>query len=138
MRALEVKLATGRSIREFQLKDPLRNKIPPATGHTILKYAIDIPREQLYERINHRVDLMMEQGLLEEVRTLLPFRKLNALQTVGYTELFEHFDGKLSLSEAVEKIKINTRHYAKRQLTWFRKDPEIKWINRLEDITVEK
>ena len=72
---------------------------------------------------------MMEDGLLEEVKNLVPFRKYNALQTVGYTELFDHLEGRLSLDEAVDRIKINTRRYAKRQMTWFRKDPSIQWVD---------
>jgi tRNA dimethylallyltransferase len=72
---------------------------------------------------------MMEEGLLNEVRSLLPYRNHNALQTVGYRELFDHLDGKYTLPEAVEKVKTNTRHYAKRQMTWFSKDPDIQWVN---------
>jgi tRNA dimethylallyltransferase len=72
---------------------------------------------------------MMEQGLLEEVKGLLPYRGLNALQTVGYSELFDHLEGKLSLDEAIERIKVNTRRYAKRQMTWFRKDPSVRWVD---------
>ena len=83
-------------------------------------------REQLVKRIEKRVDLMMENGLLEEARALYPHRHLNALQTVGYQELFDHFDGKMSLEEAVAKIKTNPRRYAKRQMTWFRKYGEWK------------
>jgi tRNA dimethylallyltransferase len=75
---------------------------------------------------------MLEEGLLEEVQSLLPYRELNALQTVGYTELFDHLDGKLSLDQAVEAIKMNTRRYAKRQMTWFRKDPSVRWVDARE------
>ena len=85
-------------------------------------------REQLHQNISNRVDEMMKAGLLSEVESLLPYRHLNALKTVGYTELFDYIDGKHDLDEAVEKIKLNTRHYAKRQMTWFRKDKEIEWI----------
>lgn len=123
MRALEIKLATGKSIKELQRK----NKV--TRDFNIIKYGIDIPKEQLHHNINTRVDKMMEDGLLEEVKSLINYRHLNALQTVGYAELFDYLDGKLSLPEAVERIKINTRQYAKRQLTWFRKDPEIKWLS---------
>ncbi|HRE52797.1 MAG TPA: tRNA (adenosine(37)-N6)-dimethylallyltransferase MiaA [Flavitalea sp.] len=122
LRALEVKLSTGLSIRDFQRRQPA-----PRDFRT-LKMVIDLPKEQLRLNINNRVDQMMEQGLLEEARSLLPFRELNALQTVGYTELFEYMDGKLTLDEAVEQIKSNTRKYARRQLTWFRKDPAMRWI----------
>ena len=75
---------------------------------------------------------MITQGLVQEAEALLPYRHLNALQTVGYTELFDYLDGKWSLPEAIDRIKINTRQYAKRQLTWFRKDPDIKWVARME------
>jgi tRNA dimethylallyltransferase len=85
-------------------------------------------RQKLYDRINQRVDLMMDAGLLEEVRTLLPYRDKNALRTVGYQELYDYLDGKCSLEQAVEKIKQNTRNFAKRQLTWFRRDTEITWF----------
>jgi tRNA dimethylallyltransferase len=86
------------------------------------------PKEELHRRIDERVDRMMESGLLEEVKGLLPYRGLNALHTVGYTELFDHLDGRLSLEQAVEAIKKNTRGYAKRQMTWFKKDPSIRWV----------
>jgi tRNA dimethylallyltransferase len=125
MRALEVKLGTGKSIKDFH----------SAAGsgasekYHVLKYAIDLSRGQLYENINARVDRMMEDGLLEEVRALIPFRNLNALQTVGYSELFDYFDGTLGLEEAVNKIKQNTRNYAKRQVTWFKKDKHINWLS---------
>lgn len=88
----------------------------------IAKYYLNRPREVLFERINRRVDIMMERGLLEEVRTLYPFRQLNALNTVGYKELFDYIDGKCTLEQAVEDIKTHTRRYAKRQLNWFKKD----------------
>jgi tRNA dimethylallyltransferase len=123
MRALEVKLATGKSIKEFQKKGKVRRDF------NIVKYGIEISKEQLHSNINLRVDKMMEDGLLEEVRSLLPYRHLNALQTVGYAEIFDYLDGKITLEEAVERIKINTRQYAKRQMTWFRKDKEIQWFS---------
>lgn len=133
MRALEVKLATGRSIKDFHQGSPKQvNKLT----YSIRKYAIDITREQLYENINNRVGHMMEQGLLDEVKFLLPNRNLNALQTVGYTELFEYLDGNISLRDAVEKIKRHTRNYAKRQLTWFRKDEEISWITGRDALNI--
>jgi tRNA dimethylallyltransferase len=94
----------------------------------IRKFVIDHPREQLYERINRRVDLMMDAGLLEEVRSVLQHKSLTALRTVGYMELFDFLDGRISLEDAVELIKQNSRRYAKRQLTWFRRDPSIEWI----------
>ena len=133
MRALEVKMGTGKSIKAFHGKDIGGGA---AEKYNVVKYAIDIPREQLYENINSRVDRMIRDGLMEEVRSLFPFRHLNALQTVGYTELFEHIDGKMTFDEAVNKIKQNTRNYAKRQMTWFRKDKELEWISSLQEITI--
>lgn len=122
LRALEIKLSTGLSIRDLQRRRPVQRPFKT------LKMVIDLPREQLRININKRVDQMMEQGLLEEASSLLPFRELNALQTVGYTELFEYLDGTTTLDEAIERIKSNTRKYARRQLTWFRKDPDMHWI----------
>jgi tRNA dimethylallyltransferase len=90
---------------------------------------LELPREELIENINYRVDRMMEQGLLEEVQQLQQYRQLNALQTVGYRELFDHLDGICSLEAAIEHIKINTRQYAKRQMTWFKKDDSLTWIS---------
>lgn len=94
-----------------------------------LKIGLDMPREHLYDRINRRVDQMMAEGLLQEAERLYPHRHLTALQTVGYRELFAYFDGASSLDEAVELIKRNTRHYAKRQLTWLRRDPNVRWFS---------
>jgi tRNA dimethylallyltransferase len=88
-----------------------------------------VEREDLFERISKRVDKMMDDGLLGEVHSLLPCRDLNALKTVGYQELFRYFDGELELDEAIEKIKTNTRRYAKRQLTWFKRDEEMEWFS---------
>lgn len=93
-----------------------------------VKIGLDIPRDILYERINRRVDMMLENGLEQEARKLYPKRQLNSLQTVGYRELFDYFDGKTSYAEAIELIKRNTRRYAKRQLTWFRRDTDIRWF----------
>jgi tRNA dimethylallyltransferase len=90
---------------------------------------LELPKEELHKNINTRVDKMIHQGLVEEVRSLNSFRHLNALQTVGYSEIFEYLDNKISLDDAVEEIKKNTRQYAKRQMTWFRKDKKIEWIN---------
>lgn len=116
MRAIEVSL---------QMKKPysscIGQKLPERNFH-IDKYYLNRPREVLFDRINRRVDMMMEEGLLEEARSLYPFRNLNALNTVGYKELFDCFDGKCSLEQAVEDIKTHTRRYAKRQLTWFKRD----------------
>lgn len=121
MRALEVVEATGQSVLEF------RSGKKVTRDFAIKKIGLDIPKEDLHQRINTRVDKMMEQGLLEEVKGLLPYKDLNALQTVGYKELFDFLDGKTTLERAVELIKQNTRQYAKRQLTWFRRDKEIEW-----------
>ena len=121
IRALEVKLSTGRSIVEFQTQQYKKRDFK------IIKIGLELPREQLHKNINHRVDTMMQQGFLREVKSLVSFKKLNALQTVGYRELFGYLAGDLSLDEAVEIIKINTRQYAKRQMTWFKKDVEVKW-----------
>jgi len=121
MRALEVKLSTGKSIIEFQTQQK-RNR-----DFNIIRIGLEIPKEELHKKINSRVDAMMHNGLLEEVKSLVPYKDLNALQTVGYRELFGHLIGDLTLIDAVEAIKINTRQYAKRQLTWFKKDEEVSW-----------
>jgi tRNA dimethylallyltransferase len=127
MRALEVIRSSGISIRAFQ--QAAENK----RSFNTISIGLELPREQLYERINQRVDIMMEDGLLEEVKSLKEYRDLNALQTVGYREMFEFLDGEKTLKEAVDKIKQNTRHYAKRQLTWFKADPEIRWFNPADE-----
>jgi tRNA dimethylallyltransferase len=121
MRALEVKLSTGRSIIEFQTQQKKQRDF------NVIKIGLELPKEQLHKNINSRVDAMMQRGLLDEVKRLEPFKKLNALQTVGYRELFGHLAGDLPLADAIEIIKINTRQYAKRQMTWFKKDEEVKW-----------
>ena len=121
MRALEVKLSTGKSIIEFQTQQKKQRPF------NIIKIGLELPKEQLHKNINGRVDAMMKAGLLDEVKKLVPYKKLNALQTVGYRELFGHLAGDLSLADAVEIIKINTRQYAKRQMTWFKKDEEVVW-----------
>ena len=122
MRAREGKRSTGHSNLVFQ-----KGK-KASRDFSIKKIGLQLPREILYERINTRVDNMMQEGLLEEVKGLFPYRQLNALQTVGYQELFDYLEGKHSLEKAVELIKRNTRHYAKRQMTWFKKDIEIEWM----------
>lgn len=126
MRALEVVRSTGHSILSF------RSRKKKQRPFRIEKIGLHLPKELLHQRIHLRVDQMVEQGLLEEVKGLLPYRDANALQTVGYRELFDYLDGKSSLPEAVDAIKKNTRHYAKRQMTWFRKDPDIRWIDARE------
>ena len=123
LRALEVRLSTGRSILSF------RSATNRQRSFQIRKIGLDLPREELHRRINERVDDMIDQGLVEEVKGLLPYRHHNALQTVGYKEIFEYLDGSCSLDEAIVNIKTNTRRYAKRQLTWFRKDPAVQWTD---------
>lgn len=122
LRAMEVCLQTGKTYTSLR-KNSARQR-----PFNILKIGLELPREELFERIAGRVDRMMERGLLEEVRSLLPYREYNALNTVGYKELFAFLDGEVSLERAVENIKTNTRRYAKRQLTWFKRDPEFRWF----------
>lgn len=122
LRALEVCLQTGRPYSSF------RTGMPRERNFKIVKIGVDLPREVLYERIDRRVDQMMEAGLEAEARALYPFRRLNSLQTVGYKELFAYFDGSCTREEAVELIKRNSRRYAKRQLTWFRRDAGVHWF----------
>ncbi|HRG23654.1 MAG TPA: tRNA (adenosine(37)-N6)-dimethylallyltransferase MiaA [Chitinophagaceae bacterium] len=123
LRALEVVLSTGKSILTFQTgKKTIRD-------FNIIKLGLDLPKEVLHQQIHQRVDQMISAGLEQEVKSLLPYRQLNALQTVGYTEMFEYLDGKISLEQAMEAIKTHTRQYAKRQLTWFRKDKGIHWFS---------
>ncbi|MEQ1554895.1 MAG: tRNA (adenosine(37)-N6)-dimethylallyltransferase MiaA [Ferruginibacter sp.] len=123
IRALEVIRGTGNSILFYQQKQRKERDF------NIIKIGIDIDRELLYKRINQRVDLMIKFGLEKEVRSLVEFKNLNALQTVGYNEFYDFFDNKIPLYRAAELIKQNTRHYAKRQLTWFKKDQTIKWLS---------
>jgi tRNA dimethylallyltransferase len=122
MRALEVLYATGQSIMVYRTAKKTERPF------NIIKVGLELPKEELHERINLRVDQMMQEGLLEEVRSLIPYRSHNSLQTVGYKELFEHIDGKATLEEAVANVKTNTRHYAKRQMTWFKKDRDFEWF----------
>ena len=121
-RALEVCYQTGKPFSSFRSGNTVKRDFD------IKKYAILWDRQQLIERIDKRVDMMMEQGLLNEAKALYPKRDLNALNTVGYKELFAYFDGSCSLKEAVEQIKIHTRQYAKRQMTWLRKDTSYQWV----------
>lgn len=121
VRALEVCIATGRPFSSF------KTNTPKERNFTITKIGLTRERPQLYERINRRVEVMMEQGLLEEVRSLVRYRDLPALNTVGYREMFSYLDGEISLDEAVELIKRNTRHYAKKQLTYWGRDNAIEW-----------
>ena len=121
VRALEVTIATGRKYSDWKTH-PARER-----PFTIVKTGLTRPRPELYARIDARVDQMMAEGLLEEARSLLPYRDLPALNTVGYKELFAFFDGSCDLPEAIRLIKRNTRHYAKKQLTYWARDPEIIW-----------
>ena len=124
VRALEVCLTTGRPFSSFKRREAKQREFE------IRKIGLQRPREELCDRINRRVDAMMAEGLEEEVRSLVPLRDCPALRTVGYRELFDCFDGKISREEAVEQIKSNTRNYAKRQMTWWRRDPEIEWLTQ--------
>lgn len=130
IRALEVSIGTGTPYSVF------KNKPKAPRPFKSIKVGLHADRNIVYERINKRVDIMMSHGLLNEVRDLVPFKKLNALQTVGYKELFRYLENKISLEEAVEEIKKNTRRFAKRQLTWFRKDTSILWFEYTTDFTM--
>ena len=123
LKALEVSLTTGKPYSSFLTR---QSKSRP---FHILKIGLKRNRNELYNRINKRVDQMIEQGLIEEARELYPYKHLNPLNTVGYKELFDYFEGKISLEEAIRLIKRNTRRYAKRQLTWFARDKEIEWFH---------
>lgn len=123
VRALEVCLATGEPYSSH------RNKAAAPRPFRMIKIALDADRDWIYERINRRVDLMLEAGLIEEVERLQPHWHLNALKTVGYREFFPYFEGTCSLEEAVEALKMNTRRFAKKQLTWLRRDPENQWFD---------
>lgn len=122
IRAVEVLRLTHKKYSE------LRKRSVKNHPFHIHYFVIDHPREQLYSRINRRVELMLEQGLEEEARSLLPYRQLQTLHTVGYTEWFDHFDGKIDRPTAISLIQQHSRHYAKRQLTWFRRNPDAIWI----------
>lgn len=123
IRALEVYESTGQPFSGYR-KSKLTKR-----SFNIIKIGMNMNREVLYERINRRVDLMMDLGLLDEVRSLMPHRNRNALNTVGYAELFDYLDGNTDLETAVSLIKQNTRRFAKRQMTWFRKDGDINWVD---------
>jgi tRNA dimethylallyltransferase len=131
IRAIEVIRLSGKKYSEQ------RSSLPKPRPFKIIRILLEMDREKLYERINKRVDKMIDEGLIAEAKELYPLRHLNALQTVGYKEVFEHFDGKISLDKAIELIKQNTRRYAKRQLTWFRNDPGYKVFHpsELKEIT---
>ena len=141
--ALEICTMTGRTYTSFRKRSQKTGDRSQETGDRsqetgdrsqkrpfrIVKIGLNRDREELYSRINARVDKMMQQGLLKEAESLYPLRDLNALNTVGYKELFEYFNGRWSLEEAVERIKGNTRRYARKQLTWYKKDPQIRWFH---------
>lgn len=130
--ALEICVMTGKPYSSF------RKQEKKARPFRIIKIGLTRPREELYKRINRRVDKMMKEGLLEEAQQMYPKRELNALNTVGYKEMFEYMKGKWTLHEAVERIKGNTRRYARKQLTWFKKDESIRWFHPDETETIIK
>lgn len=121
--ALEICTMTGRTYTSFRKREKKERPFH------IVKIGLNREREELYNRINTRVDMMMQQGLLQEAETLYPLRDLNALNTVGYKEMFEYINGHWPLDEAVERIKGNTRRYARKQLTWYKKDQQIRWFH---------
>ena len=125
--ALEICHMTGKTYTSFRKREERKRPFQ------IVKMALTLPREELYSRINARVDVMMQQGLLDEARRLLPWRHLNALNTVGYKEMFAYMDHVWTLDEAVERMKGNTRRYARKQLTWFKKDNEVTWFSPCEE-----
>lgn len=130
---IELSLTTGRPYSSLLTKRTNDHRLTTndqsRRPFRIVKVALDRPREELYERINRRVEQMMADGLEQEARRVYPLRRLPALQTVGYRELFDYFDGQYDLARAIELIQQNSRHYAKRQLTWFRRDAQIHWLN---------
>lgn len=127
IRALEICIETGKPFSSFLKQDKMKRAFKS------IKIGLTANREMIYERINKRVDIMIENGLVQEAKSLYSKKELNALNTVGYKELFQYFDGETDLETAVSEIKKNTRRFAKRQLTWFRKDPEIKWFEYNEE-----
>jgi len=130
MRALEVVIGTGHSITTFQQRKRRTHDFDVA------RIGLELPRQELYERIDRRMDHMIEAGLFEEASSLFPYRHHNALQTVGYQEIFDFMEGKYDRDEAIRLLKQHTRQYAKRQLTWFKRDPEMVWLQptRINDI----
>jgi tRNA dimethylallyltransferase len=132
IRGLEFFLSTGKKVSSFLTNSKKERPFD------MIKIGLNTDRESLYQRINHRVDVMMQDGLLDEVKKLQPYKELNAMKTVGYAELFDYLDGILSYDQAIDKIKQNTRRFAKRQLTWFRRDPEIQWFEPAQNAAVIK
>lgn len=127
IKALEVCIQTGKPYSSF------RTAIKKERDFEIVKIGLNFPREILHDRINRRVDMMMGEGLLDEVRGLVEYRNLMPLNTVGYRELFDYLDNKIDLATAVELIKRNTRRYAKKQITWFSKSVNNQWFNPIDD-----
>ncbi|MEJ7736720.1 MAG: tRNA (adenosine(37)-N6)-dimethylallyltransferase MiaA [Chitinophagaceae bacterium] len=132
MRALEIVQGTGRSILSYQLRQKQQRDFH------VIRIGLRLSKEELHHNIDHRVNEMIKHGLADEVRSLFPFRQINALNTVGYNELFEYIDGKITLDKAIEDIKIHTRHYAKRQMTWFGRDEAIRWFHPDDVIAVKE
>lgn len=132
MRAVEICRASGAKYSSF------RGCNAQKRDFQIIKIGLDLPREELYDRINRRVDQMVDEGLIQEVRGVYPMRHLNSLQSVGYSELFAHFDGEYDMARAIELIKRNSRRYAKRQMTWFRRDKSIQWFTEFNPTAVIK
>lgn len=130
VRGLEFFLSTGEKLSSYQTNSKKQRPF------NIIKIGLNMDRSALYQQINHRVDKMMEAGLLEEVKGLQDYRKYNALNTVGYSELFDYLDGNITLETAIDKIKQNTRRFAKRQLTWFRRDDSTAWFEPTESKAV--
>jgi tRNA dimethylallyltransferase len=130
LKALEVSLQTGKPYSS------LRTNPQKERPFKIIKIGLNLPREELYQRINARVDQMIDEGLVAEAKGLYPHRHYNSLKTVGYREIFDYFDRKISLEKAIELIKRNSRHYAKRQLTWWTRDPQITWFNPNETYSI--
>jgi tRNA dimethylallyltransferase len=130
LKALEIVTMTGQPYSSFLTRQKKEREFG------IMLIGLTIEREILYDNINHRVDDMIREGLVEEVKGLIPFRELNALNTVGYKELFDYFDGKITLGEAIGLIKQHTRNYARRQLTWFRRNKEIQWFRPEKENTI--
>jgi tRNA dimethylallyltransferase len=129
MRALEVCIGSGKPYSSFLNQKKNERRFVP------IKIGLEAERPVIYDRINQRVDIMMNEGLLAEAQNLYPHKDLNALQTVGYRELFSYFDGEISLAFAIEEIKKNTRRFAKRQLTWFKRNENVEWFDFETDKT---
>ncbi|MBP1612666.1 MAG: tRNA isopentenyltransferase (miaA) [Bacteroidetes bacterium] len=128
--ALEICYMTGKTYTSFRIREKKQRPF------RILKIGLMRDREELYNRINQRVDIMMEEGLLEEAKSVYPYRQLNALNTVGYKELFNYLDGQWTLSFAIDKIKQNSRIYSRKQMTWFKRDEEIRWFHPQQEAEI--